>query len=87
MWQIEISRKIQKKFLGFDKPVRNRILDYLEEIRRLDNPRDRGKALTGNLAGMWRWRVGDYRITAKIKSHVITIVIIDIDHRNKIYRA
>ncbi|WP_249289168.1 type II toxin-antitoxin system RelE family toxin [Mobiluncus mulieris] len=52
MWQIEISRKIQKKFLGFDKRARNRILDYLEEIRQLDNPSDRGKALTGNLAGM-----------------------------------
>lgn len=36
------------------------------EIAKLEDPRVRGKSLTGNLAGVWRYRVGDYRILCDI---------------------
>ena len=86
MWQIEISSKITKKFLKIDKPIRADILKYLKEIQSLPDPRTRGKGLTGNLSGAWRWRVGDYRITAAIMPATKTITVLDIEHRSKIYR-
>lgn len=39
---------------------------YLEGVGTFDDPRQRGKALTANHAGVWRYRVGDYRILAQI---------------------
>ena len=50
-----------------------------------ENPRIKGKALTGDLKGLWRYRVGDYRILADIQDDKIVILILDIGHRSKIY--
>jgi mRNA interferase RelE/StbE len=44
-----------------------------------------GKAFTGTLKGFWRYRVGRYRILAEINDDVVTIFIIDIDHRSNQY--
>lgn len=54
------------------KPDRKRqgiILDYLEdEIASLSDPRNRGKGLVGDKKGIWRYRMGDYRILCQIFS-------------------
>ena len=50
-----------------------------------ENPRIKGKALTGDLKGLWRYRVEDYRILAEIQDDKIVILIFDIGHRSKIY--
>ena len=50
-----------------------------------ENPRVKGKALTGDLKGLQRYRVGDYRILAEIQDAKIVILILDIGHKSKIY--
>lgn len=37
-----------------DKGVAARVFDELDEIAKLEDPRSRGKALTGNLSGVWQ---------------------------------
>ena len=49
------------------------------------NPRRHGKALTGKLSGFWRYRVGDYRIIARIQDDVVLIFIFDVAHRRDVY--
>ncbi|MBQ7262142.1 MAG: type II toxin-antitoxin system RelE/ParE family toxin, partial [Synergistaceae bacterium] len=46
----------------------------------------RGRALSGPLAGLWRYRVGDHRLICEIQDDVLVILVIDIGHRSKIYR-
>lgn len=50
-----------------------------------ENPQIKGKALTGDLKGLWRYRVSDYKILADIQDDKIVILILDIGHRSKIY--
>lgn len=50
------------------------------------DPRLHEKALTGNLKGVWRYRVGDYRLFAEIKDEVVTIFLFEIGHRREVYR-
>ncbi|TFD03790.1 MULTISPECIES: type II toxin-antitoxin system RelE/ParE family toxin [unclassified Cryobacterium] len=57
----------------------------LRAIATLDNPRDRGQALTGILSGLWRYRVGDYRVVCDLQDAHLIVLVIDIDHRNSIY--
>lgn len=45
----------------------------------------RGKALTGNWAGFWRWRVGDYRLIVAIEDDRVVIVVVSIGHRSQVY--
>lgn len=44
-----------------------------------------GKALQGNLNDKWRYRVGGYRILAKIEDEVVVITIVEVGHRREIY--
>ncbi|MGP5247898.1 type II toxin-antitoxin system RelE family toxin [Corynebacterium flavescens] len=34
---------------------------------------------------MWRWRVGDYRVVADVVDERVTVIIVDVGHRSKIY--
>ena len=51
-----------------------------------EDPRLHGKALTGTLKGIWRYRVGDYRLFADIKDNIVTIFIFEVAHRREIYK-
>ena len=42
--------------------VLRRIKAYLDEVCELEDPRSRGKGLSADLAGYWRYRIGDYRV-------------------------
>ena len=49
------------------------------------DPRAHGKALTANRGGQWRYRVGDYRLLAKIEDDRVVILILNIGHRRDVY--
>ncbi len=69
-----------------DKQTARRIRNELLEIAKLEDPRSRGKALTGNLAGVWRYRVGDYRILCDIEDGRLVVVVVDVAHRREVYK-
>ncbi|WP_314806024.1 type II toxin-antitoxin system RelE/ParE family toxin [Actinomyces bouchesdurhonensis] len=85
-WRAELSPRALKQLSKLDKPNARRIIEYLREISSGEDPRSRGKGLTGNLAGFWRYRVGNYRIIASIEDDELLILAITIDHRSQIYR-
>lgn len=85
-WRIDFTKAADKAFRKLDRPTAGRVLDELEEIAKLDDPRSRGKALTGNLAGLWRYRVGDYRVVCDIEDGVLVILVVDVAHRREVYR-
>ncbi|WP_028822301.1 type II toxin-antitoxin system RelE family toxin [Propionimicrobium lymphophilum] len=84
-WLIEFDARVEKTLAKLDKPTRLRISSFLHELEHIDDPRSRGKALTGNLAGLWRYRVGNYRIICDIIEGRCRIIVIDVGHRSKIY--
>lgn len=84
--QVKFENKARKEFLKFDREVQIQILRYIEKIKALENPRDMGKSLVGDLKNYWRYRVGNYRLICKIKDDELLIIIIHIEHRNKIYK-
>jgi len=86
-WTIEFAPEAAKEVRKLDRSVAARILKTLEErIATLDDPRTLGAALAGEHAGYWRWRVGDYRLIARIEDERITIVIVRVAHRREVYR-
>lgn len=63
------------------------IVQYLKIIRELDDPTERGKPLTSNLAGLWRYRVREYRIICQIDNGRLIITALAVGHRSKIYTS
>ncbi|MCI6275039.1 MAG: type II toxin-antitoxin system RelE/ParE family toxin [Coriobacteriaceae bacterium] len=85
-WRIEIDKDVQREMRKLDKQVAKRITAKLREVSQLDDPRSMGKGLTGNLAGLWRYRAGDYRIICDIEDGALLILVVDVAHRREVYK-
>ncbi len=86
-WAIEFAPAALKELKKLGREPAARIIKTLEErIASLDDPRALGAALVGDHAGYWRWRIGDYRVVAKIEDERITILIVRVAHRREVYR-
>lgn len=84
-WQLETSPQFDKAARKLDRQVLHRVKAYLEQVCELEDPRSRGKGLTGDLAGYWRYRVGDYRVLVEIHDNLLVIVAIGLGHRSDVY--
>lgn len=77
--------KARKQISKLDNVAKRRILDYMDDVARLENPRERGKMLIGNMLGLWRYRVGDYKILCKIRDEELIITVVEVGHRREVY--
>ena len=85
-WSVELTATAEKQLKKLDRKWQGIILDYLEdEIASLSDPRSRGKGLLGDRKGIWRYRVGDYRILCQILDAELVIVAVTIRHRRDVY--
>lgn len=82
---VSYSETALKQLKKLDKKTISQIVDYMDEISTLSDPKQRGKALVGNLSGLWRYRVGDYRIICSISLKEILITVLKIGHRKEVY--
>jgi mRNA interferase RelE/StbE len=87
-WKVELSSLAQKNLDQLDPQIARRILSFLHERLILqDDPRSIGEALKGSRFGeFWKYRVGDYRVIAKIEDRVLRILIVRIGNRREVYR-
>ena len=85
-WVIDFEETALKQLSKLDKPVQIRIITFLEKkVSRLENPRQLGHQLMGELSKYWRFRVGDYRLIVDIIDHRFVIQVIRIGHRKEVY--
>jgi mRNA interferase RelE/StbE len=83
--KVDYSEIAKKKLKKLDQSESKLIAEYMREIETLEDPRTRGKPLKGNLKGLWRYRVEDYRLICEIQDDKLIILVLKIDHRKKIY--
>jgi mRNA interferase RelE/StbE len=85
-WTIEYDAPARKQLRKLDKADAKRIVAALDAIADLKSPQDRGVAMVGNYAGYWRYRIGNYRVIARIEDGRMVIVVVAIGHRREVYR-
>jgi mRNA interferase RelE/StbE len=86
-WRIEITRTATRQITKLDRRAQEEIMRFLRErLSSAENPRQWGRALQGEKRGLWRYRVGDYRIICEIKDKEITVVVLELGHRKDVYR-
>lgn len=85
-WQLVLAKEFERLIRKLDKPDIRRIKTYLDQVVQLDNPRDRGKALTADKVGLWRYRVGNFRVLVKFEDQQMQVIALDVGHRSTIYR-
>lgn len=86
MYQVLFSDRALKELKKLDKHVALLIMAWIRKnLEGCADPRNKGKSLTANLSGQWRYRVGDYRILAEITDETIIILVLSIGHRRDVY--
>lgn len=86
MWRIEYSEKATRELLRIDREAARRIKRYLDErIATDEDPRRFGEGLTEHLSGLWKYRIGDFRVIAEIQDDRLVVLVIRVGHRSKVY--
>jgi mRNA interferase RelE/StbE len=76
-WRIEITRTAEKQIKKLDRVAQTAILRFLRErIQNVDSPRQLGRPLRGDKGGLWRYRIGDYRLICDIQEEKVTVLVL-----------
>ena len=75
------SPQFEKHLRKLDRQVQRRILVALYELVELPEPTVRLKPLQHSKAGLWRLRVGDYRVILDVRQDAVTVTAIDVGPR------
>lgn len=87
MWRIELTRTAERQILKLDRTAQIAIQGFLRDrLSIAENPRQWGKPLQGEKRGLWRYRVGDYRLICEIQDDRIKVVVLEIGNRKDVYR-
>ena len=85
MWEVQLLARAKKALGKLDRKTAQRVRDGLTRLAAMEDPTAPCKALRGPLAGLWRYRVGDYRVILDIRRDEVVIVALDLGHRSDIY--
>lgn len=84
-WAIRTDRDFDRALKKLDRPVAARVLKALTALENLDDPTRRCKALSGPYTGLWRLRVGDYRVILDIRRGEFVVIALDLGNRSSTY--
>jgi mRNA interferase RelE/StbE len=85
-WKIEFDPAAIKELEKLDKTIERRILKFLRErVASLDDPRQIGGGLQGTRSGLWKYRVGDYRLICSLEHDRLVVLVLQVGHRREVY--
>ena len=85
-WRVEFDADAVRELRKLGAVAERTIIRYLRQrIATRENPRRFGRPLTGDLKGLWRYRVDDYRIVAAIEDDRFVVLVVTVGHRREVY--
>ncbi|MBI3939570.1 MAG: type II toxin-antitoxin system RelE/ParE family toxin [Acidobacteria bacterium] len=84
MFTPRILKNASRQLKKLDRPVASRIVDQIKMGEHFEEITP--EALKGDLAGLFKYREGDYRIIYQLLPKEKVILIHEIGHRSDIYK-
>ena len=85
-WAYRFDERALKELKKLGHQAQRDIVDYLDKrVAGKADPCRFGKGLKADLAGLWRYRVGDYRMLCQIKDRELIVLVVAVGHRKYIY--
>jgi mRNA interferase RelE/StbE len=83
-YSIELKPAALRSLVRLPRVVQKRVARKIENLAR--NPRPAGVKKLQGLYDLYRLRVGDYRILYQIQDKILLVLVVQVGHRNEIYR-
>lgn len=86
VYHVFIDRALARKIRKLDRQVRELLDGYIRtHLEGTTEPRRFGRPLAGNLRGLWRYRIGDWRLIVRIVDAEVMILALEFDRRDSVY--
>jgi len=86
IFHVEFSDRAKRELKKLDRNTAAFILAWVRKnLEGCEDPRRKGKGLTANRSGQWRYRIGDYRLIARISDEAVIILVLAVAHRREVY--
>ena len=85
-WTVEWDDKARRELRKLDHVAQQRILRFFRErIMGEKDPKRFGKSLRHEHQGLWRYRIGDYRVVCQVQDNLSVVLVLAVGHRSSIY--
>lgn len=85
-WSYSFDERALRELQKLDRQAQRDIVAYLDKrIAGPGDPRRFGKPLRPELAGLWRYRVRDYRLICQIQDQRLLVLVVSVGHRKNVY--
>lgn len=86
-YSVRYTETVLKQLKKMDYSEAVYIISWINKnIVNCDNPYSRGKALSHNYKGAWRYRIGNYRLIVDIQKKELIILLLSVVHRKDSYK-
>ena len=79
-WTVRFHPDTQADISRLDRPARDAVLKAIRKKLTVD-PEGYGEPLRRELFGLWKLRVGDYRVVYRIEKQTITVLVLKVGLR------
>ncbi len=74
-WKITFDEGFKEDLIDLGHTAQVRIQKYIQRLQlECTHPEERGESYSGNLKGIWKYRVGSYRIAAQIVDKEVVLL-------------
>lgn len=83
-YTVSLTRSAARDIRALDETVRKRVARAIDALA--DDPRPDGAKKLSAEDGIWRVRVGDYRIVYQIADRQLLVLVLRVRHRREAHR-
>ncbi len=70
-----------------DRSSAQRIVLWMRDrVNNCKNPRLWGEALVGEFSGLWKYRIGNFRLICELQDDKLVVLVVELGHRREIYK-
>ena len=85
-WHVDILPTARRELLALRNPIQGRVRSVIRSL--VDDPAPPDSiAMRGKGIGLYRLRVGSYRVVYRVQVERIRVLVIRIGHRSEVYRG
>jgi mRNA interferase RelE/StbE len=87
MYEVLLHPDAQKVYVNADKVLAKKIARCLQQLEQTPRSHPNIKALKGDYAGYYRYRIGDHRVIYSVDDELVQVFVVAITHRSEAYEA